>query len=84
MHKRVRHLIANICPLLNKHSLRLDLNSHRSIDAGQCSLGNDLLHQSTRLRTVQADRAAYVSQVLRALKPGDHVIMATFGSHGPT
>lgn len=34
--------------------------------------------------TDRADREAYVRQVLRALKPGGHVIMATFGSNGPT
>jgi len=34
--------------------------------------------------TTQEDREAYVKQVLRALKPGGHVIMATFGSNGPT
>lgn len=34
--------------------------------------------------TSEADRAAYVRQVLRALKPGGHVIMATFGENGPT
>lgn len=34
--------------------------------------------------TEKADREAYVRQVFRAIKPGGHVIMATFGSHGPT
>lgn len=34
--------------------------------------------------TSEADRAAYVHQVLRALKPGGHVVMATFGANGPT
>ena len=34
--------------------------------------------------TSEEDRAAYVRQVLRALKPGGHVIMATFGANGPT
>lgn len=34
--------------------------------------------------TTDEDRKAYVKQVLRALKPGGHVIMATFGSNGPT
>lgn len=34
--------------------------------------------------TSEEDRAAYVQQVLRALKPGGHVIMATFGVDGPT
>ncbi len=33
--------------------------------------------------TAERDRAAYVQQVLRALKPGGHVIMATFGTNGP-
>ncbi len=30
------------------------------------------------------DRAAYVRQVARAVKPGGHVIVATFGPKGPT
>jgi ubiquinone/menaquinone biosynthesis C-methylase UbiE len=34
--------------------------------------------------TTEEDRKAYVKQVLRALKPGGHVIMATFGTNGPT
>ncbi|MDE2078083.1 MAG: class I SAM-dependent methyltransferase [Burkholderiales bacterium] len=34
--------------------------------------------------TKPADREAYVTQVLRALKPGGHIIMATFGPNGPT
>ena len=34
--------------------------------------------------TSDEDRQAYVKQVLRALKPGGHVIMATFGTNGPT
>lgn len=29
------------------------------------------------------DRAAYVRQVMRALKPGGHVVIATFGPDGP-
>jgi ubiquinone/menaquinone biosynthesis C-methylase UbiE len=33
--------------------------------------------------TTDEDRKAYVKQVLRALKPGGHVIMATFGTNGP-
>ena len=33
--------------------------------------------------TTDEDRRAYVKQVLRALKPGGHVIMATFGTNGP-
>lgn len=34
--------------------------------------------------TSEAERATYVRQVLRALKPGGYVIMATFGADGPT
>jgi SAM-dependent methyltransferase len=30
------------------------------------------------------DRAAYVRQVARSVRPGGHVIVATFGPHGPT
>ncbi len=33
--------------------------------------------------TDPADRARYVAQVLRAVKPGGHVIVATFGPGGP-
>jgi SAM-dependent methyltransferase len=34
--------------------------------------------------TSPADRAAYVVQVTRALRPGGHVILATFAPDGPT
>lgn len=34
--------------------------------------------------TDSADRAAYVRQVARAVKPSGHVIVATFGPEGPT
>lgn len=34
--------------------------------------------------TETADRQRYVQQILRAVKPGGHVIMATFGEDGPT
>ena len=34
--------------------------------------------------TEPADRAAYVRQVAHAVKPGGHVIVATFGPEGPT
>lgn len=30
-----------------------------------------------------ADRARYVAQVKRAVRPGGHVLVATFGPHGP-
>jgi SAM-dependent methyltransferase len=33
--------------------------------------------------TSAADRAAYVRQVARSVKPGGHVIVATFGPQGP-
>lgn len=33
--------------------------------------------------TDPADRAAYVKTVLRSVKPGGHVIVATFGTDGP-
>jgi SAM-dependent methyltransferase len=34
--------------------------------------------------TAPADRAAYVRQVVRAVRPGGHVIIGTFGPEGPT
>jgi SAM-dependent methyltransferase len=34
--------------------------------------------------TAPSDRAAYVRQVTRAVKPGGHVIISTFGPEGPT
>jgi SAM-dependent methyltransferase len=34
--------------------------------------------------TTQEDRSAYVQQVLRSVKPGGHVIVATFAEDGPT
>ena len=34
--------------------------------------------------TNEADRRAYVEQVMRAVKPGGHVIVATFAPDGPT
>jgi SAM-dependent methyltransferase len=34
--------------------------------------------------TDPGDRAAYVRQVFRAVRPGGHVIVATFGPEGPT
>ena len=33
--------------------------------------------------TAQSDRTAYVRQVMRAVKPGGHVIVSTFGPQGP-
>jgi len=34
--------------------------------------------------TEEAQRTAYVRQVVRAVKPGGHVIVSTFGPEGPT
>ena len=34
--------------------------------------------------TDPTDRQAYVEQVMRAVRPGGHVIVATFGENGPT
>lgn len=34
--------------------------------------------------TTAAQRIAYVRQVVRAVKPGGHVIVSTFGPEGPT
>jgi ubiquinone/menaquinone biosynthesis C-methylase UbiE len=34
--------------------------------------------------TREADRQAYVARVMRAVKPGGHVIVATFAEDGPT
>lgn len=34
--------------------------------------------------TTQEERSAYVGQVLRSVKPGGHVIVATFAEDGPT
>jgi SAM-dependent methyltransferase len=35
-------------------------------------------------RTAPEQRAAYVRQVARSVKPGGHVIVSTFGPEGPT
>lgn len=47
--------------------------------------GYDLWHDRAvfHFLTDLADRRAYVEQVLRAVKPGGHVIVATFGPEGP-
>ena len=34
--------------------------------------------------TAEEDRTAYVERVARSMKPGGHVIIATFGPEGPT
>ena len=51
------------------------------LDAARYDLWHDraVFHFLTRAE----DRAAYVRQVARAVKPGGHVIVATFGPEGP-
>ncbi len=34
--------------------------------------------------TAKSDRAAYIGQVVRSVRPGGHVIISTFGPEGPT
>jgi len=48
--------------------------------------GFDLWHDRAvfHFLTDAGERAAYVRQVARAVKPGGHVIVATFGPEGPT
>jgi SAM-dependent methyltransferase len=41
-------------------------------------------HAVFHFLTAPEDRAAYVQNVLRAVKPGGHVIIATFAEDGPT
>lgn len=47
--------------------------------------GHDVWHDRAvfHFLTDPADRAAYVAQVLRAVKPGGHVIVASFAEDGP-
>jgi SAM-dependent methyltransferase len=57
-------------------------------DIGQVELAAgryDLWHDRAvfHFLTDAEDRAAYVRQVARAVKPGGHVIVATFGPEGP-
>lgn len=51
------------------------------LEAGRYDLWHDraVFHFLTKAE----DRAAYVRQVARAVKPGGHVIVATFGPEGP-
>jgi len=48
--------------------------------------GYDVWHDRAvfHFLTSSQDRSAYVGQVLRAVKPGGHVIVATFAEDGPT
>lgn len=49
------------------------------------SAAYDLWHDRAvfHFLTAAVDRAAYVSQILRAVKPEGHVIISTFGPEGP-
>jgi 2-polyprenyl-3-methyl-5-hydroxy-6-metoxy-1,4-benzoquinol methylase len=48
--------------------------------------GYDVWHDRAAFHflTEAADRTAYVRQLARAVRPGGHVIVATFGPEGPT
>jgi SAM-dependent methyltransferase len=48
--------------------------------------GFDLWHDRAvfHFLTTPEDRTAYVRQLVRALRPGGHVLLSTFGSEGPT
>ncbi len=48
--------------------------------------GYDLWHDRAvfHFLTTREEREAYVAAVLRTVKPGGHVIVATFGADGPT
>lgn len=50
------------------------------------SSSHDLWHDRAvfHFMTRPEDRAAYVRQLMRAVKPGGHAIIATFGPEGPT
>ncbi len=50
------------------------------------SSSHDLWHDRAvfHFMTRPEDRAAYVRQVLRAVRPGGHAVVATFGPDGPT
>lgn len=52
------------------------------LDAGAFNVWHD--RAVFHFLTAEAQRAAYVRQVVRAVKPGGHVIVSTFGPEGPT
>jgi len=52
------------------------------LDAGAYDVWHD--RAVFHFLTAEAQRAAYVRQVARAVKPGGHVIVSTFGPEGPT
>jgi hypothetical protein len=55
------------------------------VGSGASTLVDDLLDRAVfHFLTDPADRAAYVAQVRRAVKPGGHVIVAAFGLDGPS
>lgn len=71
---------------------RLGPDAHRvrwlEADVTQANLAEhsvDVWHDRTvfHFLTTAQDRAAYVQQVLRAVKPGGHVIVATFAEDEP-
>lgn len=56
------------------------------LDASLPSAAFDLWHDRAvfHFLTAAGDRQRYVSQVRHAVRPGDHVLMATFAEDGPT
>lgn len=56
------------------------------LDAGFLPASIDVWHDRAvfHFLTRPEDRARYISQVRRALRPGGHVIVATFAEDGPT
>ncbi|EAQ67891.1 MULTISPECIES: class I SAM-dependent methyltransferase [unclassified Synechococcus] len=56
------------------------------IDTALPEHGYDVWHDRAvfHFLTVEAERQAYVNQVLRSVKPHGHVIIATFAEDGPT
>lgn len=53
-----------------------------SLDAHRFDVWHD--RATFHFLTLSEDRAAYVRQVVRAIKPGGHLIVATFGPQGPS
>lgn len=52
------------------------------LDCGQFDVWHD--RAVFHFLTEAADRAAYVVQVKRAVKPGGHIVVGTFGAQGPS
>lgn len=55
---------------------------HTPLDRGAFDLWHD--RAVFHFLTTSADRARYVAQVRRAVRPGGHVLVATFAEDGPT